>query len=424
MKTLWKILFVALVAAAAFLAGRWQLPSGAQAGAPARKILYWYDPMHPSYRSDKPGIAPDCGMRLEPKYADQGAANEHKHEAAEQPPGTIHITPEKQQLIGVRYGVVEMGSATEEIRAVGKVDMDETRTTRVHSRVDGWIEKVFVDFTGQQVKAGQPMLTIYSPEMLATQQEYVLALESRALLKQSVSEHAAHDTERLVEAALRRLETWNLSPEQIQELERTKKPLRTTTLYAPASGVVTARNAFPNQRITADTDLYTLVDLSRVWVNAEVFESDAGMVRMGQRGVISLSYQPERAWSAAVTYVLPQVDPNTRTLKVRLEADNPRLALKPGMFVNVVFPVRSAPRMMVPSDAVLDSGLKKTVFVDRGDGYLEPRQVETGQHFGDRVEVLHGLKPGERIVTSGNFLIDSESQLKAAAGGMGEHRHD
>lgn len=378
-----------------------------------RRILYYVDPMHPAYKSDKPGIAPDCGMKLEPVYADDAAV------ASAGDTGKLNVTSEQQRLIGIQYGQAELTTSSNTIRAVGKVAIDETRLVRVHPKVEGWIEQVFVDFTGAQVEKGQKLLTIYSPEMLAAEQDYLLALQARKILRTSPLAEAAQNSDSLLEASRTRLELWDLSPAQIDEVEKTGKPVRDTTLYAPASGFVTARNAFASQKVTPDTQLYEIGDLSRVWVIADVFETDAANVRIGQSAVIRLPYQSGRKLTARVTYIQPEVDPATRTMKARLEAPNPGLQLKPDMFVDVEFAVASERKLTVPAEAVLDGGSRKTVFVDRGQGHLEPREVQTGERVGDRVEILSGLKPGERIVTSGNFLIDSESQLKQALDGAG-----
>ncbi|HXG32732.1 MAG TPA: efflux RND transporter periplasmic adaptor subunit [Bryobacteraceae bacterium] len=434
---------ILVLTAAAFVAGygwgRWYgpRPPAAEANRTAPASRY-YCPMHPSYISDRPGDCPICGMRLVPLEQPGAAAGSQPEPGAGLPPNVFHVPVERQQLIGVRYGTAEVTSGFRTIRAVGKVDVDETRIARIHSKVDGWIEEVFVDFTGKFVQKGQPLLAIYSPELLATQQEYLLALKARRVMAPAEPPAPATHTmlrgaqrqmerwemgESLIEAARRRLELWDMSPAQIEELERTGKPHRTVTLYSPVSGYVTARNAFPRQRVMPDTELYTIVDLSRVWVMADVFEYETAAIRLGQPATVSLAYYPGKRFPARVTYIQPSVDPATRTLKVRLELANPRLLLKPEMFVDVEFRVAEPPRLTVPVDAVLDSGLTKTVFVDRGNGYLEPRHVETGELLGDRVVILKGLQPGERIVTSGTFLIDSESRLKAAAAGMAPHQH-
>jgi RND family efflux transporter MFP subunit len=426
------LMAAAVLAAAGFVGGfayRQRLADQAKQKSlarPQRHILYYVDPMHPAYKSDRPGVAPDCGMKLEPVYEGDPTADPTKA-------GLLNITSERQQLIGVEYGVVDMASTSSSFRAVGRVTQDETRVVRIHPKIEGWIEKVHVDFMGARVEQGQPLLTIYSPAMLAAQQEYLLAIQARNVLKESPLKEAAENSDSLIRASRMRLELWDVGRAQMDELEKTGQPMRTITLFAPANGYVIARNAFTGQKVTPDTELYALTDLSRIWVVADVFESDAANVRVGQNVVVSLPQSNGKRFSGRVSYILPQVDPATRTLKVRLEAPNPELQLKPDMFVEVEFQLVSSRKLTVPSEAVLDAGLRKTVFVDHGNGNLEARQVETGERLGDRIEILHGLKAGERIVTSGNFLIDSESQLKQPAAapsphaghsGAGEHSHD
>ena len=389
-----------------------------------RRVLYYVDPMHPSYTSDKPGIAPDCGMTLEPVYADDtAAATGGAAPPVNAPPGAFRIPPERQQLIGVKFATVELGGASRSIRTVGKVTFDETRVAHVHTRIEGWIEKVFVDFTGDIVKAGQPMLTIYSPEMLASQQELLLAKRARDLMQANPLASAAEHGESLFQAAKRRLELWQLSEDQIQQVLTTGEPIHSITLRAPASGFVTERKAFPNQKVTPDSDLYTITDLSRVWIIADVFESDITSITLGDAASVIFPNGGPPTIAAKVNYIQPQVDPMTRTLKVRLDANNPGLRMKPDMFVNVEFGVVSTKQLVVPAEAVLDTGERQTAFVDLGDGYLEPRQVVVGSRFGDRVAITRGLSAGERVVSSGTFLVDSESQLKAAASGMGAPQH-
>ncbi len=459
-----KTFLILLLLAGAFVAGygyrRWYAKGPA---APSgRRILYYVDPMHPAYKSDKPGIAPDCGMKLEPVYADGGMpampampAGERKilryrdpkapdytsdkpgvnpetgndlepvyaEESGAMPPGTVQIPLEKQQLIGVRFGTVEYASTARTLRAVGKVAYDETRIARVQTKIEGWIDRVFVDFTGQLVEKGQPLFTLYSPEMLATQQEYLLALRAHDVMQGSTMTGMVDYSHSLVEASRRRLELWDLGENQIQQIAERKQALKNVTIYSPMSGYVVARNAYPNQKIMPDTELYTVVDLSKVWVMADVFEYEAADVQLGQPVKVTLSSYPSRPFAGRVSYIQPQVDAMTRTLKVRVELDNPEGLLKPEMFADVEFQTNAARRLAVSAEAVLDSGRMKMVFVDRGNGYFEPRQVETGERFGDRIEVRSGLKAGERVVTSGNFLVDSESQLKAAVGGMTTHQH-
>lgn len=389
-------------------------PVDAAAQKAVGKILFYRDPKAPNFKSDKPGINPETGSDLEPVYENDPAA---------MPMGTIRVSPEKQQVIGVKFGEVTSGAGIHSFRSVGKVTMDETRFSKVQTRIEGWIEKVYVDFTGKSVDKGQPLLTLYSPEMLASQQEYLLAIRGREIMKESPLAGSQQQGDSLLAAARKRLELFSLSEAQIEEITRTQKPLTNITIYSPITGYVKMRNAFPKQRITPETELYTIVDLSKVWIMADVFESEASMIQVGMPARMTLSYGGGRKINGRVSYIQPEVDPTTRTLKVRIEADNPDMTLKPDMFVDVEFSVAMSARMTVPAAAVLDTGLRKTVFVDRGNGYIEPRQVETGERIGDRVEIIRGLSAKERIVTSGNFLIDSESQLKSSTAGMAGHQH-
>jgi multidrug efflux pump subunit AcrA (membrane-fusion protein) len=410
-----KILFGLIVVGAAFAGGyivRATTPdhsakasrSTEPSRSTERRILYYVDPMHPAYRSERPGIAPDCGMKLEPVYEDG-----QPRAASPRPPSpnAFHVAPERQQLIGVKFATVEVSGATRTIRTVGKVAVDETRVGHVHTRIDGWIEQVFVDFTGDVVKKGEPMLTIYSPEMLASEEELLLAARARDVMPS------------LFDAARRRLQLWDLSEDQIQQVIRTGQPIRSITVHAPMAGFVTERNAFPNQKVTPDSDLYTITDLSRIWIIADVFESDITSIKAGDPAYVIFANASAPSIAAKVSYIQPQVDAMTRTLKVRLDANNPGLRMKPEMFVNVEFGVAIAPQLTVPAEAVLDTGDHQTVFVDLGNGYLEPRQVVAGERFGDRVTITRGLSAGERVVASGTFLIDSESQLTAAVRAMG-----
>src|SRR5450755_3998770 len=425
-------------------------------GKGERKVLYWVDPMHPAYKSDKPGIAPDCGMKLEPVYADGGAAaapaaGERKvmyyrdpkdpNYKAQQPGlnpetgnqlepvyaddistmevGTVQISPEKQQLIGVKYEQVAVGGGSRTIRAVGKVAIDETRIGHVHTKVEGWIDQVFVDFTGKLVQQGQPLLTIYSPDMLASQRELLLAAKAKTIMRNSALPSGFDQSESLLLATRRRLELWDLSEAQIDQVLKTGEPIKNITVYSPMTGYITDRKAFPQLKVMPDTDLYTIVDLSHVWIVADVFEYEAPNIRIGQSARVSLQALPGRSFNARIDFLQPQVDPMTRTLKVRLNMDNPGVMLKPDMYADVDFLVNIPSKLTVPADAVLNAGERQTVFIDRGNGYFEPRQVKTGEREGDRIQILSGLTQGDRIVTSGNFLIDSESQMKAAASGMG-----
>ncbi|MBL8206204.1 MAG: efflux RND transporter periplasmic adaptor subunit, partial [Blastocatellia bacterium] len=360
-----------------------------------------------------PGTAPDCGMDLVPVY-EEGAATK-----ANLPEGAFQISPEKQQMIGVQYGEASYLSVTKTIRAVGKMAYDETKITRVHPRIEGWIEEVFVDFTGKQVGKGQPLISLYSPELWQTQQEYLLALKGRNELANSSFREAVASSASLLEAARKRLELWDIDFKQLEHLEHTGKPFKTLTLYAPSDGFVLTRNAFPKQRVTPETELYAIADLSTIWVLADIYEYEAPEIKLGQAVSITLPYGGGRPLLGKVAYIYPQLDNTTRTLKVRIEVPNPRFTLKPDMYANVELSIDYGKRLVVPQEAVLDSGAEQTVFVAHEGGYFEPRKVQLGAKVDNNIVVLSGLKAGERVVTSANFLIDSESKLKSAASGMG-----
>lgn len=337
----------------------------------------------------------------------------------EMPETAFAISPEKQQLIGVQYGTVEYQTISKSLRAVGKVAFDETKMSRINPKFEGWIENVYVDFTGKLVRKGQPLLSIYSPDLVSTQEEYLLAIKGRRQLGESPFPEAVNFSESLAKSARRRLELWDISEAQIRELEKRGTPTRTMTLYAPTSGFVTTRNAFPRQRVTPDTELYAIADLSTVWVIADIYEFEAADIKMGQPATVTISSYPGREFQGKITYIFPQVDNATRTLKVRVELANKNFALKPDMYADVVLTMSYGTRLVVPQEAVMDSGSEQLVYVSLKDGYFEPRKVQVGTKVDNKIIILAGLTEGERVVTSGNFLVDSESKLKSAAGGMG-----
>jgi len=284
--------------------------------------------------------------------------------------------------------------------------------------VNGWIDQVYVDFIGQLVKKGQPLFTLYSPDMVSTQQEYLIARRGQKALGSSPFPDVSRGADSLLLATRERLRLWDVSDDDIRHLDESGEVSRDLTIYSPITGFVTDRKAFPQVAVTPDMDLYMVADLSSVWAIADVYEYEAPYVQVGQWATMRLDYIPGRTFSGRVTYINPQVDPQTRTLKVRLEFPNPALQLKPGMFGQVGFKINYGNQIVVPQDAVLDSGTQQTIFVSRPDGYFEPRQVQVGARLDGRVIVLSGLRPGETIVTSGNFLIDSESRLKSAVAAM------
>jgi RND family efflux transporter MFP subunit len=384
------------------------------------KVLYWQDPMHPAYKSDKPGKAPDCGMDLIPIYDE----SINTTPVTNLPPGAFNISPTQQQLIGVQYGEVAYKTVNKTIRTVGKLAYDETKITHVHTKTDGWIEDVYVDFTGKQIKKGEPLFSVYSPDLLASQQEFLIASRSRKELGESQFREAALGSQSLYQASRRRLELWDISDEQINEIEKSGKPVKNLTVYAPIDGFILSRNAYPKQRIMPDTDLYTIADLSNIWVIADVYEYEVADVKLGQETIVTLSYFPGRVFRGKINYIYPQIDTTTRTLKVRIEIANPTYELKPDMFANVELKINYGRKLTVPQEAVLDSGSEQNVFVALGNGYFEPRKIQLGTKVDNNFIVLAGLKSGEKVVTSANFLIDSESRLKSAMSGMGMgHSH-
>ncbi|MBI4455549.1 MAG: efflux RND transporter periplasmic adaptor subunit [Acidobacteria bacterium] len=381
-------------------------------GANERKVLYWVDPMHPKYKSDKPGKAPDCGMDLVPVYADEETW-------AEKPPeGAFKIPTGKQQLMGVRYGTVIQAPMKKTLRAVGRIVYDETRIARVHPKIEGWIEKVYVDFTGKLVDKDQPLVDIYSPALLSTQQEYLLAAKAREHLASNSFKEISSGAVSLYESSRKRLLLWDIDEKTIDEIEKAGQPRKALTLYSPIRGFVLARNAYERQRITPETELYAVADLSNVWVLAEIYEYELELVRVGQKAQLELTYFPGNKFEGIVDYIFPQLDSNTRTLKVRIQVPNPRYLLKPDMYANVTFHISYGTRTAVPVEAVLNSGAEQTVFVAHENGFFEPRKVKIGGEVEDHYIILEGLKPGERVVISGNFLIDSESRLKSAMDSM------
>ena len=376
-----------------------------------RKVLYWYDSMNPSMRSDKPGKAAD-GMDLLPMYAETSQSMEGM------PPGTVMISSTKQQLVGVRTSVVTREPLSRTIRAVAQVQLDETKIARIHVKTAGWVEQVSVDFIGKLVRKGQPLFSVYSPDLVATQQEYLIARRAQKDLGSSSLPEVSQGAEALLASAGERLRRWDITEEQIKKLDETGQISRAITIYSPIDGFVMKREVFERTYITPETELFEIADFSTVWVNAEIYEYEVQSVRVGQSAQMTLSYFPGKSYFGKVAYIYPTVDPMTRTVKVRLEFRNTDFQLKPDMFAEVQLNIAYGMQTVVPQEAVLDSGTEQIVFVAHGDGYFEPRQVQIGARVGERVIVLSGLKPGETIVTSGNFLIDSESRLKSAMGGM------
>jgi RND family efflux transporter MFP subunit len=371
-----------------------------------RKILYWYDPMHPAYKSDKPGTAPDCGMDLVPKYADDGGQD--------MAAGTVNIAAGKQQVMGVRTVTVEQKPVVRDIRATAQIVPDETKIAHIHVKVPGFVEKVYVDFVGQLVKKGQPVFTLYSPDMVATQEEYLIAKRGERTLGGAPYQEVSQGAQSLLRSARQRLKLWDISDAQIKKLDETGEVSKTITIHSPITGFVTDRKVFPNVSVTPEMDLYVVSDLSNIWATADIYQYELPFVKVGQKAQLQLSYYPGKTYSGRITYIYPSMDPTTHTAKVRIDISNPNFELKPQMFGDVQIKVDYGNKILVPQDAVLNSGNEQTVFVVREGGNFEPRKVTLGPAVEGNVVILSGLKAGETIVTSGNFLIDSESRMKSA----------
>lgn len=416
-------IFLFLLLAAAFIAGTWynQRSAAKATAVSGRRILYYYDPMHPAYKSDKPGIAPDCGMELEPVYADGGSADPPGRSSS-MSAGTVNISPEKQQIIGVRVSTVEKAASTHTLRIFGRVVPDEARIYKLNAGIEGYIQEVSEVTTGSLVKKDQLLATFSAPNANTAIQTYILNVGAQDRFKRNAEEGSVEGqslpaANANVQLRIQQLQSIGMSLLQMEEIKRTRQVPESIKILAPAEGFVLARNVSPGQKFERGAEWYRIADLKRVWILADLFGREANMVRPGMTARVSLAEQGQ-VLQARVSEVLPQFDPATRTLKVRLETENPSYALRPDMFVDVELPITLPPAVTVPVDAILDSGRNKTIFVDRGEGYFEPRKVEAGWRMGDRVEITEGLKPGERIVVSGTFLIDSESRMKAAAAGI------
>jgi hypothetical protein len=314
-----------------------------------------------------------------------------------------------------------MRTLTREIRTAARIAQDETKITHIHTKISGFIEEVFVDYVGKSVRKGEPLFSIYSPELLATQEEYLLALKSSATLGDSAFPWVAKGSMNLLEAARRRLLLWDISPADIEAIEKEGRTKRALTIYSPVNGIVTERAAYHHGRsVTPDMDLYTIVDLSTVWVLAEVYEYELPFLKLGQTAQVEFPYNSGvRSRNGTIAFIPPTLDPKTRTAEVRLEFSNSDLSLRPDTFVNVKVGVNLGRHVAVPMDAVLQSGTEQYVFVDKGGGYFEPRSVTLGPQAGDYYAVESGLKSGEQVVTAANFILDSESRLKGAFAGMG-----
>ncbi len=386
--------------------------AGAASPAQERKVLYWRAPMDPNYVSDKPGMSP-MGMELVPVYADESeSASAH----------AIRIDPVTIQNMGIRTGVIQRGPLVKVIRTVGRVDYNEQTVAFINTKFKGWIERLYVDQTGQHVAKGQELFDVYSPELYAAQEEYLAATRNLPLLEGSTFPPAIEEAARLVDAAVTKLKYMDVSDEQIASIREAKKVEKTLTIHSPAEGVVTEKMALEGMYVMPGMRLYTIADLSRVWVYVDVYEYQLPWIYVGQTARMSLPYVTGREFTGTVIYIYPYLEPQTRVIKVRLEFENPDLELKPGMYANVKLESELARQaLLIPREAYIDTGERKVAFVDAGNGKFKPRDIQTGvEAEDDMVEVLYGLDEGDVVVTSGQFLLDGESKLKEAVAKMME----
>ncbi len=389
-------------------------------GSADRRILYYRSPMNPQVTSPTPA-KDEMGMDFVPVYAEEAGAGAAAGGAV---PGRapVSATAEGLRLAGVQTAVAVDERLARTVRAVGMVRADERRVERVQTRVAGWIQSLAVNFAGQMVRKGDPILTFYSPELLASQEELLRARASAAQFATSPVEEVRRGADDLLAAARRRLELLDVPQSFIAELERTGKARHDVTLVAPVSGYVTAKEVYAGQQVEPGMELFTVTDLGSVWVEAQLYEYEAPLVRAGQAASITLPYDPAYAREGKVAYVYPYLDEATRTLAVRLDVPNPDLALKPGMYANVSLDLEAGEGVVIPDDAVMSTGQRQLVYVERSPGLFDPRVVRTGLRSDGRVQILSGVAAGERVVTRANFLLDSESRLRAAISGADSAR--
>lgn len=393
-------------------------PAATPAGGP-RKLLYYRSPMgtgetSPVARKDS------MGMDFVPVYSDEA-------DAGSGPPGpeglaTVSIDARKQSLLGLKTVAVTRAPFETSIRTTGRVAADERRVHHVHTRYEGFVEHVTADFTGKFVKKGEALAFIYSPEVYATQEEYLLALGASRSLGESGVPSVAQGGRDLLSAARQRLILWEIAPADIERIEKSGEPIRALPVYAPISGYVTGRTAFHGMKVMPADTLFDILDLSEVWLLADVYEYELPRLSLGEKATMTLSYWPGRSWDGIVSYIYPEVDEKTRTVRVRIGLQNPKGELKPEMFADVTIHARPRSVLQIPEDAVLESGTRNIVFVSRGGGTLVPREITLGDRSAGIVEVRGGLTEGEVVVSGANFLVDSESRLKAAISEMGKAR--
>jgi len=419
MKKILSAVVISLLMILSYVIGRQHTARPATASTSARRVLYWVDPMHPAYKSDRPGVAPDCGMQLEPVYADEVGKAPRSASLAQLPAGGVAIDDATQGLLGIRVATVARTGAPRVVRVLGHVVPEDTRVYRINSGMEGFIRETYNDSVGVQVKKDQKLASFYGPDSLSVLSGYLAATTGvpgavgkdgnrtmpfpGAVSKQGVSS---------VQGYTDRLRNLGMSDVQIRQIAESRQLPEDIDVVAPADGFILSRNISPGLHFDRSMEFYRIADLTRVWILADMFSNEANSFHPGAIARVTVSGQG-KTFTARVSDVLPEIDPSTRTLKLRLEADNPGFVLRPDMYVDVELPVARPAGLTVPQDAVIDSGNEQRVFVERSGGVFEPRPVQTGWRSGDRIEIVQGLAEGERVVTAGTFLVDSESRLKS-----------
>lgn len=422
-------LLIGLLAGGAivWLTGEEERPAEKPAAKAERKILFYRNPMNPEVTSPVP-MKDQMGMDYVPVYEDEAAAPQDK-------PGTVRISPEKIQKIGVKSAQVERTNLARAIRTVGRVEPVEDKVHVITAKIPGWIEKLYVNRTDAMVSRGEQLLELYSPELISAQEEYLLALESYGKVKDSPFAEARDGSKALLEAARQRLRYWDISNDQIEGLKKREAVSRTLAIRSPAAGSVTEKMVVEGQKIEAGEELFKIIDHSRVWVYGEIYEYEMPYIKIGQKANLTPSYSPsekhlgtiEHIYThlGSIRYAPEEATAESRTAKVRFSLDNKDHKLKLGMYLNVEIQASVAKgALTVPDSAVIDTGVRKMVIIDRRDGTFEPREIKTGARGFEAWEVLEGLAEGDWVVTSANFLVDSESNLKAAVSSMGKERHE
>jgi Cu(I)/Ag(I) efflux system membrane fusion protein len=377
----------------------------------ARKIALYHSPMDPKQTSPVPR-KDEMGMDYVPVYADELAGG-----APVQGLATVNIDPARQQLIGLRTVAVTKGPISASWRTVARIEVNPAGVRKTNVKVDGFVERIYVDFVGQAVRKGQPLFTLYSPSLLSAQNEYLLALQTREALAKGGA--LSENGETLVASARRRLELWDVPASEIERLARTRQPTKTLTVVSPIAGVVTAKNVVQGARVSPGEAPYEITDLNEVWVMADAYETDLARIRVGMKATLTLPAYPNRSFSGRVAFIDPVLDPKTRTTKVHLHFSNSTRELKPEMYGEVTLQAMAQEGLRIPADAVIRAGTKDVVFLARGEGRFEPRVVQLGNKSGAEVEVSSGLEEGQQVVTRANFLVDSESQLRASLSAIG-----